>query len=110
MQIEQIGQNEFYEVVLQEKRPVLVDFYADWCGPCKMLMPILEELAQEVKDQALIVKVNIDQNEELAEQYQVQSVPNVFLFENGKVRDSAVGIQSKKQLQNLLGIESKKRK
>ena len=105
MQIKQIGKKEFEDVVLNEISPVLVDFFADWCGPCKMLAPVLEELADDIGEQAVIVKVNVDKNQELAMWYQVMSVPSILIFKNGKQINSAVGFQSKEQLKELLQLE-----
>mgnify|MGYP002674497279 CR=1 FL=1 len=102
MQVKQINQNEFEEVVLKERHPVLVDFYADWCGPCQMLAPILDELAEDMGDQAVIVKVNVDENQRLAEQYQVMSIPKLLFFRDGKEIDAAVGFQTKEQLAQKL--------
>lgn len=106
MRVKQIGEEEFEDVVLNETSPVLVDFFADWCGPCKMLAPVLEELADDIGEQAVIVKVNVDENQELAMKYQVMSVPSVLIFKNREQIDSSVGFQSKEQLKELLKLES----
>ena len=81
---------------------VLVDFYADWCGPCKMISPILEELAKEYEGKVTIVKVNVDENGDIAGRYGVMSIPNLVLFKNGDVVKQVVGFQPKNQLQALL--------
>ncbi len=86
-------QEEFEQRVLKAEHPVVVDFYADWCGPCKMLSPVLDELEGEFDDFEF-VKVNIDENQELAEQFEVFSIPNVCIFKNGEVADRNVGFAS----------------
>ncbi len=94
----------FHEVVLQSEIPVLVDFYADWCGPCKMMSPILEELSQEFDSKIKIVKINVDNNPELASEYGVMSIPNMIIFENGKQKENIVGARSKQDLIKYLGL------
>lgn len=85
--------NEFNELINQE-RPTLVDFFATWCGPCKMQAPILEEVKKTVGDDANIIKVDIDQNNALAAQYNVRSVPTLIMFKNGMAVWREVGLQS----------------
>ncbi len=87
---------------IKDNGVVLVDFYADWCGPCKMISPILEELAKEYEGKATIVKVNVDENGDIAGRYGVMSIPNLVLFKNGDVVKQVVGFQPKNQLQALL--------
>lgn len=94
----------FHEVVLQSEIPVLVDFYADWCGPCKMMSPILEELSQEFDGKIKIVKINVDNNPELSSEYGVMSIPNMIIFENGKQKENIVGARSKQDLIKYLGL------
>jgi thioredoxin 1 len=91
----------FADDVLRADVPVLVDFYADWCGPCRLLAPALEELAEETQD-AKIVKVNVDDDPDLAAEYQVSSIPTLLVFEDGRVVDRHVGLASKSQLRGLL--------
>jgi thioredoxin 1 len=93
----------FDELVLKSQVPVLVDFYADWCGPCRMIAPLLEELARESSD-AKIVKVDVDNAPQLARRYAISSIPSLKVFEDGKVVDEHVGLASKAQLKAMLGI------
>ena len=88
---------DFQKDVIEKSKQVavLVDFYADWCMPCKMLTPILEELANEYKDKLRVVKINVDQFPEIAEQYNVRSIPNVKLFKDGNVVDEFIGLMPK---------------
>lgn len=81
---------------------VLVDFYADWCGPCKMLAPVLDELAKDVEGKATVIKVNVDTEGELAQKYQVSSIPAIKVFKNGVVVEETMGFQPKAQLEALI--------
>jgi thioredoxin 1 len=92
----------FAELVLNSDVPVLVDFYADWCGPCRMVAPVLEELAQETTD-ARIVKVNVDHSPQLAARYNITSIPSLKAFVDGKVVDEQVGLAGKARLKEMLG-------
>lgn len=91
----------FTEMVLRAKTPVLVDFYADWCGPCQRLSPILEQVAAEMPH-IRVVKVNVDQNPELAAHYGISSIPSMMVFKNGRVVDQTVGLVSKAELKAML--------
>lgn len=92
----------FEDEVLKSELPVLVDFWADWCGPCKMLAPTIEELATEYKGRAKIGKLNVDQHPAIAEKYGIRSIPTLIFFENGTIVDQAVGVQSKNNLVKML--------
>lgn len=102
MKIVEVNNNNFEKEVLNSKETVLVDFNADWCGPCRMLRPSLEELSNE-NDKVKIVSINIDDEYELAEQYGVQSIPCLVLFKNGKEEKRNVGLISKDEIINLIG-------
>jgi len=92
----------FDEEVIKSELPVLVDFWAEWCGPCKMFAPLIEELAKEFKGRAKIAKLNVDQNPAVAEKFGIRGIPTVILFYGGKVEEQAVGVQSKANLVKML--------
>jgi thioredoxin 1 len=92
----------FKDEVLQSGTPVLVDFWAEWCGPCKMLSPVLDELAGEYNGKVKIAKVNVDQNPNLASEYRVISIPMLLFFKNGQVTEQLLGFKSKKDLKASL--------
>ena len=89
---------DFQKEVLESDIPVLVDFYADWCGPCKMMSPVLDQLSNELEGQIKIGKVNVDDDPELAGQYKVMSIPNFVLIRNGQIVDQVIGAVPKAQM------------
>ena len=93
-----IGDAYFQQEVLQSSIPVLVDFWATWCGPCQALAPTLDEIADDYQGKIKVVKIDIDQNPESAAQYNVRSIPTLLIFKNGNVEASKIGLQSKSQL------------
>lgn len=97
-----INQDEFDAKVLQSDKPVMVDFYAEWCGPCKMAAPIIDQLAQEFSDKALIVKVDVDANNELAGKYGVMSIPTVIIYKNGQEVDRKIGFPGEAGYRSML--------
>ena len=84
-------ESNFDAEVLQSDRPVFVDFYADWCGPCKMMSPVIDKLAEEYEGKIKVGKVNVDENGDLAVKYGIMSIPNMIFFKNGEVADRVVG-------------------
>ena len=97
--IEELTEQNFYSAITGKK--VLVDCYAEWCGPCQMLSPIIEELAEEITDWKFC-KLNIDDESEIAEKHEVMSIPTLLLFENGELKNTLVGLQSKDALKKIL--------
>ena len=97
-----LTQENFSQQVLQSTAPVLVDFWAEWCGPCKMIAPLLDELADEYDGKVKIGKVNIDEQQHLAAEYGVRAIPTLLVFQNGQVADQIVGARSKRDLKASL--------
>lgn len=100
---EQINVTNFDEKVLQANKPVLVDFFATWCGPCKMMAPVIDEVSTELAGQVDIYKIDVDENPEIAQRYNVMSIPTLIVFENGEVKNQTMGAQPKQALLELLG-------
>lgn len=94
----EVNEANFETEVLKSQQPVVVDFWAQWCGPCKMLGPVLDEIATEQAGRAKVVKVNLDENPGLAERYRVQAIPTLLYFAGGEVREMTVGVSSKKAI------------
>ncbi len=96
--ISQLGNNDFDAAVLRSETPVLVDFWAEWCEPCKRMDPLLKELAAELSGKLVIAKVNVEANPAIANQYRVRGLPTFMLFKNGQVHSTQIGAISKSQL------------
>jgi thioredoxin 1 len=101
-----VDKNNFTTEVLETAKPVVVDFWAEWCGPCKALTPVLEEIASDIGEGASVVKINVDENQELAQKYGIRGIPTLIFFKNGEIKKTLVGNQPKteimKSLQELL--------
>lgn len=95
MSLQQVNSANFEQAVLNSDKPVLVDFWAEWCGPCRVLGPVLEELSGEVAAKANIVKLNVDESRDLAMKYGIRGIPTMILFKNGQVVNTLVGNQPK---------------
>ncbi|MFN8260568.1 MAG: thioredoxin [Chitinophagales bacterium] len=91
---------------IKEDKPVLVDFYADWCGPCKVMHPILEELKAKMNDDVTVLKINVDKNARVASKYQIQSIPTLILFKNGQIKWRQSGVVPSAQLQKIIAQHS----
>ena len=102
MSIIKVTSENFKSEVLESEKPVLVDFYADWCGPCKMMSPVIEELAEELSDRLKVGKINVDENQDLAMEYGIMSIPTIVLIKNGEVTKTFVGVRDKNELMGSL--------
>ncbi len=101
---ETITTSQFDAEVLQSGTPVIVDFWAEWCGPCRAVSPVLEQIAEERADELRVVKVNIDEEPELQMRYGILSIPTILLFKDGEPAAAAVGAQPKRMLEQSLGL------
>ena len=105
---ELVTKGDFEEKVIKSKKPVLVDFFAAWCGPCQMMSPIIDELAKETEDKAEVYKVDVDRESDLANKFQVMSIPTIVIFKDGKIISQHTGVTKKEELiKALLANQSK---
>ncbi|NLM73871.1 MAG: thioredoxin [Clostridiaceae bacterium] len=102
MDIKNVTKNDFDAEISNSELPVLVDFWAPWCGPCRMLAPVLDELASEMQGKVKILKVNVDEEPELASKFGVMSIPTVIAFKEGKATNKVVGFRSKEDFKKIL--------
>lgn len=93
-----------FSEIINGKKPVLIDFFAEWCGPCKMMSPILKQVKKDIGDTAIILKVDVDKNQELASKFQIRGVPTLLLFKEGKILWRQSGVMQKNELVNLLNL------
>jgi len=91
-----------FETLIDQDTPVLVDFYADWCGPCQMMAPVLKELAQEMGDKVKVIKIDVDKNQPIAQRFGVRSIPTLILFKNGKIIENKAGVMTKRDLTRMI--------
>ncbi len=96
-----VTKETFEQEVLQSEKPVLVDFWASWCGPCRLLSPIVDEIAEE-NDEVKVCKINVDEESELAAYFQIMSIPTLFVFKSGEVTNQSVGVLTKEEILDLL--------
>jgi thioredoxin 1 len=101
----EITADNFQGTVLDNEKPVLIDFWAEWCGPCHMVSPVVEQIAKERVGQLVVGKLNVDDHAEIAQRYNVQGIPFLGLFEHGQLARHAVGAMPKAQLERALGLE-----
>lgn len=97
-----LNKENFEQEVLQSRTPVLIDFWASWCGPCKMMAPVVDEIAESMGSSLKVGKINIDENQELAEKYNVMSIPTFIILKNGQETARTVGVQSKEEIVKLI--------
>lgn len=98
MGIIKLNNQNFKQEVLNSDKTVIVDFYADWCGPCKMMSPIIDEISEELSDKVKVCKLNVDENQDLSIEYDVMSIPTLIFFKNGKVDNVLVGLRDKDEI------------
>lgn len=102
MEVIKLNNENFNKEVKESSKLVLIDFYADWCGPCKMMSPIIDEIANEVDDRVKICKLNVDESQNIAIEYNVMSIPTLIIFKNGVMINNIVGLRQKQEILNIV--------
>lgn len=102
MSILNVTSENYESEVLKSEKIVLIDFYADWCGPCKMMSPVIDEIAEEMKETVKVGKINVDENQDLAMEYGVMSIPTIVVLKNGEVQKTFVGVTDKEEIKQAL--------
>ena len=104
MSVLHLTKESFAQEVLNTSLPVLIDFWAPWCGPCRMVSPMIDQIAQELKDSVKVCKINIDEEPELASAFGVMSIPTLLVIQEGKVVDQSIGLKAKEQIKQMLPV------
>ena len=102
MSVLNVTSENYESEVLKSDKKVLIDFYADWCGPCKMMSPVIDEIAEEMKETVKVGKINVDENQDLAMEYGVMSIPTIVVLKNGEVQKTFVGVTDKEEIKQAL--------
>jgi thioredoxin 1 len=97
-----LNESNFDRELTQDEKPLVVDFWAEWCGPCKMIAPLLDEVAREKAGSVKVAKVNVDENQSLSSKYNIRAIPALLFFKNGQLKDQVIGVTSKKDLLNRI--------
>ena len=102
MSVLNVTSENYESEVLKSEKTVLIDFYADWCGPCKLMSPVIDEIAEEMKETVKVGKINVDENQDLAMEYGVMSIPTIVVLKNGEVQKTFVGVTDKEEIKQEL--------
>ena len=102
MSVTSLNEKNFEEEVLKSEKPVLIDFWASWCGPCRMMSPVVDEIAEEMKDEVKVCKINIDEEQNLAVKYNVMSIPTFIVIKEGREIGRSAGVQDKAEIVNMI--------
>lgn len=102
MSVIEVTSQNYEKEILKSEKPVLIDFYANWCGPCKMMSPIIDEIAEELKENVTVGKVNVDENQDLAMEYGIMSIPTLVILKNGETVKTFVGVTDKETIKSAL--------